>query len=141
VPIGRDLRARIRSGIHRRFLDAAARAVQRRPRANTGGRGGDSRPGQGQQSLELRSVAAAVGRGRRIVVDPAMLQKLAREFTDHLATVQGIYHRCRQHADTLDVNKINLSHSGYERRLKTALTEAIEDWHGLRRLPRAPLLV
>ena len=127
-----------RTGAHRPFLDDAAQAVQRRSWADAGGRGGGSRAGSGQQSMELRPwrlPSSVVGRAGRIVVDPAMLQELAREFTGHLATVQGVYHRCRQHADALDVDQINVSHSGYERRLKAALTEAVEDWHGLRRLP------
>ncbi|MGH3915220.1 MAG: hypothetical protein ACRDTC_17710 [Pseudonocardiaceae bacterium] len=127
-----------RTGAHRSFLDDAARAVQRRPWADSDGRGGGSRPGQGQQAMELRPwrlPSSVVGRAGRIVVDPTMLQELAREFTGHLATVQGVYHRCRQHADALDIDKITVSHSGYERRLKAALTEAIDDWYGLRRLP------
>lgn len=126
------------NGAHRPFLDDAARAVQRRPWADADGRSGGSRPGHGQQSMELRPwrlPSGVVGRAGRIVVDPAMLQELAREFTGHLATAQGVYHRCRQHADALDIDQINVSHSGYERRLKAALTEAIDDWHGLRRLP------
>ncbi|MGH4018854.1 MAG: hypothetical protein ACRDT0_06350 [Pseudonocardiaceae bacterium] len=127
-----------RNGDHRPFLDDARQAVQRRPWADAGERGGSSPQGHGRQAPELRPwrlPSSGVGHAGRIVVDPAMLQELARELTGHLATVQGVYHRCRKHADALDVDKINVSCSGNERRLKAALTEAIEDWHGLRRLP------
>lgn len=127
-----------RNGDHRAFLDDARRAVRWRPWEDADGRGGSSRHGSGQRYPELRPwrlPSNSVGHAGRIVVDPAMLRQLARELTGHLATAQGVYHRCRTHADALDIDKINVSGSGHERRLKAALTEAIEDWHGLRRLP------
>lgn len=126
------------NGRYRDHLGTAARAVQSRPWA--GGRGGSTR-GKGDRTTTIRPWRLphnTVGRAGRIVVDPELLRRLARHLTGHLAEVEAVYHRCRRHTNELDIDKINVEHQRYEKRLKHALEEALEDWQGLRRL--TPLL-
>ena len=63
----------------------------------------------------MAAASGSVGRAGRIVVDPACC-RTGRELSGQLSTVQAVYQRCRQHVDALDVDKINVSHSGYRRR-------------------------
>lgn len=66
------------------------------------------------------------------MIDPELLRRLARQLTDHLATVETAYQRCRDAADHIEM-------AGHaqpaQRRLRAALHDALDDWHGLRRLP------
>lgn len=126
------------NGRYRNHLDAADRAVKGKPWADGRGAGSSRHHGDRFAIRPWRLPRNTVGRAGRIVVDPEMLRRLARQLTGHLADVEAAYHRCRRHANELDVDNINVEHQRYERRLKDALEEALEDWHGIRRL--SPLL-
>jgi hypothetical protein len=73
------------------------------------------------------------GTGGRIVVDTALLWQLARQLTDHLATVETAYHRCRR--ASADLERMRISDAQTARRLRAALDEAVDGRHGLRLIP------
>jgi len=77
-----------------------------------------------------RNTAGADG---RIIVDPALLLRLSRQLTDHLATVDAAYRHCRRATD--DLGQPRLADTRLTHRLRAALTEALDDEHGLRRIP------
>jgi len=74
-----------------------------------------------------------VGAGRRIIIDPGLLERLAGELTDHLTVVDTAYRRCRRAAD--QVNHAELAGHEHSRQLKTALAHALDEPDGLRVLP------
>jgi len=81
-------------------------------------------------------------RGRTVAIDPGRLHRLAGQLTEHLAAVDSAYRRSRRAAEDLDGSaaaraglRVEVAEPGLEARLRQALHLAVEDWHGLRRLP------
>lgn len=118
------------AGLHKAYMDDAARAVAR---LRNGG-GGGTRTGRPQGLQPWRLPRRPFHHGsRRIRVDGDRMQALARTLTDLLATVDAVYHRCLRERD--DLGTVNLADDVMRRKLKRKLDEALDDWDGLRRLP------
>lgn len=105
------------------------------------GEGGGSghRPGRPRSGADLgdlrpwRVPPNVAGAGRRIIIDPDLLERLGRQLTDHLAVVDTAYRRCRRAAD--EVNHAALAGREHGPALRTALAHAFDGPHGLRALP------
>ena len=82
---------------------------------------GDLRPWQVPDNV--------AGRAGRIVVDPDQLQQLSRRLTEHLATVESAYLRCREAV-------ADAGRAAHGQPLASALSDALDEWAGLPRLPR-----
>jgi Lysozyme like domain len=143
------------NGLHRPFLDDAARGIARLHDAGgSGGPGGPNQPshqpshqpsnqhGEHHRHRESRGEHAGLRpwslphhpfQGRKVRVDGALLRDLAERLTDLLATVDQVYRRCRRERD--DLGALNLADNSAEKRLKNKLDEALDEWNGLRRLP------
>ncbi|GAA4463313.1 transglycosylase family protein [Phytohabitans houttuyneae] len=78
--------------------------------------------------------------GRTVAIDPDRLHRLAEQLTDHLGVVEHAYHRCRGVAGDLGAgpagHRVQVAGAHLEARLRAALADALDDWDGLRRLPR-----
>jgi hypothetical protein len=119
-------------GINDGYVSTAeyVRRVMSRARVNPGQR----RPGHDRLPIRPWQVPrGTVGAAGRIVVDPALLLRISRQLTDHLAVVEAAYHRCRRAGD--DLAHAHLANPRTANRLRSALAEALDDWHGIRRLP------
>lgn len=97
-----------------------------------GGRGGGA-GGSGFPMRPWRVPANVVGKSGRIVIDPDLLSRLARQLTDHLATVDSVYHRTKR--SNADVDRMRLADPATGRRLRAALDDVLDGRHGLRLVP------
>jgi hypothetical protein len=115
------------NGFHLQYMDAARRGVERIERTR--------RPaGDGGQGLRPWHLPRHPFQGsQRVCVDRAQLKGLAMRLTELLATVDGVYRRCRWERGELGA--LNLADNATERKLKRKLDEALDEWDGLRRLP------
>ncbi|MFF5235003.1 hypothetical protein [Dactylosporangium sp. NPDC000521] len=77
-----------------------------------------------------RNIAGEHG---RIVIDPPLLSRLARQFTDNLATVDSVYHRTKRAG--ADVHRMRFADPATGRRLHAALADVLDGQHGLRLVP------
>lgn len=98
----------------------------------SGGRPEDLRPWR----LPSRGLPVA---GRTVAIDPDRLHDLARQLTEYLTTVEAVYHRCRRAAAELaggaGAERVRVADPQLQSQLRVALTRAVDDWEGLRRLP------
>ena len=112
------------NGLHLQYMDAARRGVERIHRP----------AGERAQALRPWNLPRHPFQGsQRVCVDRVQLKGLAMRLTELLATVDGVYRRCRWERAELGV--LNLADNATERKLKHKLDEALDEWDGLRRLP------
>ncbi|MEV0567533.1 hypothetical protein [Dactylosporangium sp. NPDC050588] len=101
-----------------------------------GGSGGGSGGGGGGAVLPMRPWQVPrniAGKHGRIVIDPPLLSRLARQLTDNLATVDSVYHRTKR--ATADVHRMRFADPATGRRLHAALDDVLDGRHGLRLVP------
>lgn len=108
------------------------RVLGRMGKSTPPARSSPSRPSRPDGDLRPWRVPANVtGEAGRIVVDPALLLRISRQLTEHLATVDQVLHTSRGAA--ADVGRLPAGPTGAK--LRRALDEALEEWTGLRWLP------
>ena len=119
------------NGLHLQYMDTAKKGIERLDRTEPGRRPAGDR---GPAALRPWNLPRHPFQGsQRVCVDRAQLKGLATRLTELLATVDGVYRRCRW--ERAELGGLNLADNATERRLKHKLDEALDEWDGLRRLP------